>query len=351
MELKNRIDAFSKLGAALIKISKAELDKPSDTEHEVIQCIGDAFGGNGWFNEYNTRLAIENLGKMLNQESLKSWIKPYTNQIEINDQSPKNIGVIMAGNIPMVGFHDMLCVLVSGNTFKGKLSAKDKNLLPAVANLLIDLEPGFKGKIEFTEDKLEKVDAIIATGSNNTSRYMEYYFGKYPHIIRKNRNSVAIMSGRETKKELEGLGHDIFTFFGLGCRNISKVYIPNDYDLDKIFKASLKYSDIKDNNKYINNFEYHRAIYLLDNIDFYENGFFILKPDAGIPSPVATLHYQHYNSIEEVVNELNLYKDKIQCIASNCDIPKSIPLGTVQKPQLEDYADGIDTMNFLSSLS
>jgi hypothetical protein len=180
---------------------------------------------------------------------------------------------------------------------------------------------------------------------------LEYYFNKYPNIIRKNRNSVAVLDGTESDKDLENLCDDIFSYFGLGCRNISKIYIPKGYDLDKLFKATLKHSDIKDNKKYINNFEYHRAIYLLDNIDFYENGFFIIKPDSAIPSPVATLHYQHYNSIDEVLNEINIQNEKIQCVASNCNIPKSIPLGTVQKPQLDDYADGIDTMNFLSSLS
>lgn len=341
MNFHERLEAFSKLGSYLYNLE----NNSNKFVKELYDLTTKTHLTNGWFIEKNVRNSITEIALLLDKEKLANWVKPYSFNCN------KKIGVVLAGNIPLVGFHDFLSILISGNTFIGKLSSKDDKLLPKIADILIDIEPSFESYIEFTENPLRDVDAMIGTGSNNTSRYLEYYFKKYPNIIRRNRNSVAVLDGNESDIELENLCEDIFSYFGLGCRNISKVYIPDGYDLDKIFKASLKYSDIKDNNKYINNFEYHRAIYLLDNIDFYENGFFILKPDAGIPSPVATLHYQHYNSIEEVVNEINLDKDKIQCIASNCDIPKSIPLGTVQKPKLEDYADGIDTMNFLSSLS
>ena len=351
MELNKKIDAFSKLGAILTKLSNSGIGK-SNAEAKLIQCCKDALAYNGWFNESNTLLAIGNIGKMLDLDSLKNWIDPYRNHIEKNRNSSKNVGVIMAGNIPLVGFHDMLCVLVSGNTFKGKVSSKDKHLLPAVADLLVETEPGFKEKIEFVEDQLDTIDAIIATGSNNTSRYMKYYFGKYPHIIRKNRNSVAVINGNETQTELEELGNDIFTFFGLGCRNVSKLYLPMGYDLNQFFESVIGFSSIMENKKYVNNYEYHRSIYLMDQVPFLENNLIILKEDSSLSSPVATLHYEFYRSTEQLQERLKQDSGLIQCIVSNQDtmIRGSIPFGTTQQPAVHEYADGVDTMNFLNSL-
>ena len=352
MELKDRIHAFAKLGIVLNKISKKKGRRQGSNLEKLDQLVCDAFFHNGWFTEEYVRLAIENIGKMIRSASMEGWLKPYEEEINKNEQSPKKIGVIMAGNIPLVGFHDMLCVLVAGHKFTGKLSSKDDKLLPAIADLLIEIEGGFSDKIEFTHDKLENADAIIATGSNNTSRYMEYYFGKYPHIIRKNRNSVAVLNGKETKEDLELLGHDIFTYFGLGCRNISKLYLPKGYELNRFFEGIVGFSKIMENNKYANNFDYHRSIYLMDQIPFLENNLIVLKEDPTLSSPVATLHYEFYTSTEELANQLKEEKDLIQCIVANqdCVINGSIPFGTTQQPVVNDYADGIDTVQFLNSL-
>ena len=270
MNIKDRVTAFSRLGSHLSQIENST----NKLVEELNALTISAHLSNGWFIENNIKASIAEIACLLDEKKLTKWTSSYSfNKAE-------KIGVVLAGNIPLVGFHDFLCILISGKKFIGKLSSKDDKLLPKIAEILIDIEPSFKNQIEFTESPLIDVDAMIGTGSNNTSRYLEFYFKKYPHIIRKNRNSIAVLDGSESEKTLEFLCEDIFSYFGLGCRNISKVYIPKNYDLDKIFKATLKYSDVKDNKKYINNFEYHRAIYLLDNIDFYENGFFILKPEA-----------------------------------------------------------------------
>ena len=351
MRLKDRIHAFAQLGVVLNTMSNKGVRKQGSTLGKLDQLVCDAFFHNGWFTEEYVRLAIENIGKMLCSSSMEGWLKPYEEEIKKAKKNPKHIGVIMAGNIPLAGFHDMLCVLVADHKFIGKLSSKDDKLLPAIADLLIEIEGGFSDKIEFTHDKLENADAIIATGSNNTSRYMEYYFGKYPHIIRKNRNSVAVLNGKETKEDLELLGHDIFTYFGLGCRNISKLYLPKGYELNRFFEGMVGFTKIMENNKYANNFDYHRSIYLMGQVPILENNLVILKEDPNIASPVATLHYEFYTDKGELINQLKQELDQIQCVVSNeNDIPGCIPFGTAQEPVVNDYADGIDTVQFLNSL-
>ncbi len=355
MDFDKKIKAFSALGAVF--------RDPSDTRLDP--AIKQASRKNGWFTEENIRLAIASLGEMLKEDKLKKWIAIYTSP-KSQVQNPmsqakqplgKKIGVIMAGNIPLVGFHDFLCVLMSGNTFIGKLSSEDEYLLPAVAKLLTGIEPGFKERIHFTDqpfNKAKDISAFIATGSNNSARYFEYYFEKYPHIIRKNRNSVAILNGEETKEELKELGKDIFQYFGMGCRNVSKIYVPKDYNLDRFFEAIVDYGDLINHNKYFNNHQYYRTIYLLNNEKFLDNNFLMLKESEQIASPVATLYYERTKNKEELIKKLKDKKDDIQCIVSSptSQVPglNTVPFGQTQSPDLWDYADGVDTMEFLLTL-
>lgn len=367
MELEKRIIAFVKLGDLLRKITRTEGEESGFKE-----TIRKASTHNGWFTEENVLLAVGSLGEMLKEDKLRKWISKYPQAIS---QKPLaiSVGVIMAGNIPLVGFHDFLCVLMSGNIFVGKLSSEDKFLLPAVSEILIDIEPEFKEKIVFTdsirgskldtaESKPQKsnlqhqisVAAFIATGSNNSARYFEYYFGKHPHIIRKNRNTIAILDGKETEVELKNLGKDIFQYFGMGCRNISKIYIPQDYNLDNFFASIVDFGEVINHNKYYNNHIYHRTIYLLNQEKFLDNNFLMLKESEQIASPVATLHYERYKNKEKLLKQLEGQKENIQCIASNLksNIPSltSVPFGQTQSPALWDYADGVDTMGFLLQL-
>jgi hypothetical protein len=252
----------------------------------------------------------------------------------------------MAGNIPLVGFHDFLSILISGHHVLVKQSSNDKHLLPFLAKYLEHVEPEFKNRIQFTESKLEHFDAVIATGSDNTSRYFEYYFKDKPSIIRKNRNSIAVLTGNESEDQLKALSDDVFRYYGLGCRNVSKLYVPKNYDFDAFFKAMYSWHPIIHENKYANNYDYNKAVYLMSEFKMLENGFLMLKEDENFSSPIATLFYEHYESLDELKNTLKRKKDQIQCVVSDGFIEDEVKFGQTQLPNLWDYADGVDTITF-----
>ncbi len=333
MNLQQRIDAFSKLGNTVF-----------ENKEKLKQGVH-----NPWFTPENIDYALTEIALALKKENLEKWVSMYPDLQ--NKRDVKRVGVITAGNIPLVGFHDFLSVLISGNVFVGKLSSKDDKLMPALIKMLTDIEPGFKNFISITENKLENFDAVIATGSNNSARYFDYYFGKYPHIIRKNRNSVAVLTGNETDEELQLLADDIFLYFGLGCRSVSKLFLPDGYKLDYIFENSLKHKHVINHNKYANNYDYNRAIYMMNQIEFKDNGIMLMKEDIGYASPVSVVYYENYSKFDTVKKRLVSDNEMIQCIVSKEGlIPDSIKFGETQKPQLRDYADNIDTIEFLLSL-
>ncbi|MFA8300505.1 MAG: hypothetical protein ACEPOV_10110 [Hyphomicrobiales bacterium] len=354
MDTNKTTIAFIKLGKVLASIGKCDEDykKLNLTEVELDAVerlkdeIKDSYIYNKWFIPDFSHKAIASLGELLNENDLKLWLNKYP---EINQpKKAKNIGVVMAGNIPAVGFHDLLCVLVSGNNIIAKLSADDNRIMPAIANVLMTIDKSFEGRIKFTQGHLSDFDAIIATGSNNTSRYFDYYFGKYPNIIRKNRNSIAVLTGEETNEQLEFLASDIFDYFGLGCRNISKLYLPKAYPIADLYKTFEKYSFLKDNSRYINNYDYNKSVYLVNKIDHLDNGFCIMKEDTNLISPVSVIHYEFYDDISTLNGFLESINDKLQCIVSSSEnINNKINFGDAQNPKLWDYADGIDTMDFL----
>lgn len=301
---------------------------------------------NGWFTPENVYFSIQSWAKALTENNLNQWISPYTLPVK----NPKTIGLILAGNIPLVGFHDFLSVLVSGHKALVKTSSNDDQLIRILADYLIAINPNFNTQIEFTTEKLENFDAVIATGSNNTARYFEYYFGKKPNIIRKNRNSVAVLNGKETQENLENLGEDIFRYFGLGCRNVSKLFVPKGYNFDAFFNAIFKYKDIINYQKYANNYDYNKAVFLMSLFPILDNGFITLKEDTSYASPISSVFYEYYDDLETVKTKLEEDKNQIQCIVSNGLIPNSIPFGKTQKPELWDYADDVDTLDFLETL-
>lgn len=351
MLLEKRINAFSELGKFLKQFNRKGIVKQNDVkENDVFfeplkMLIKRAKESNPWFTEDNVLFAIESWAKLLNQKDLKNWIEKYA----VSKIQPKTVAVIMAGNIPLVGFHDFLSVLISNHIIQAKLSSNDKFLLPLLAKYLESVEPAFKNKIYFVEN-LDKYQAVIATGSNNTARYFDYYFGKYPHIIRKNRNGVAVLSYKDTEKDVEKLGEDIFRYFGLGCRSVSKIFVPKRYDFAVFFKAIYKYRDIITYKKYENNYTYNKAVFLMSNFKLLENGFLLLKEDISYASPIATLFYEYYDDLEYIQNKLEQDKDKIQVIVSKLPIKNAIQFGETQHPKLEDYADGVDTIRFLENL-
>ncbi|HPE82973.1 MAG TPA: acyl-CoA reductase [Aequorivita sp.] len=352
MQLKQRINAFAHLGEFLRKIDTSSSFSRQE-EINIENVFRKAEAENGWFTLDNIKFSLKTWADALSEENLHQWVSNYklentTADALVNER--KTIAVIMAGNIPLVGFHDFISVLITGNKILAKLSSNDKTLLPFLANHLIAIEPDFENYIAFTEGKLKDFDAVIATGSNNTARYFDYYFGKYPNIIRKNRNSVAVLGGKETETDLKLLADDIFTYFGLGCRNVSKIYVPENYNFEKFFNAMFSWKEIIHNHKYINNYDYNKAVYLMDGFPLLDNEFMLLKEDAGFSSPISVVFYEKYSSLETLKKELNSQSENIQCVVSTTGIPNEFSFGKAQNPKLWDYADGMDTVDFLLKL-
>jgi len=350
IKLEDHIDNFVKLSDFLSGFVNGKTN-PEDFSHK---CLADAIEKsmihNGYFTEQNIFLALNSVAIMLEKEKIKKWIHDYEPLFKSKSGTCK-VGVVLAGNIPIVGFHDFLCVLASGNIFIGKLSQNDRFLLPAIAEVLTVIDSRYQGLIHFTGERLQGFDAVIATGSNNTSRYFEYYFGKYPHIIRKNRNSIAVLTGDETDAHLNLLAVDIFSYFGLGCRNVSKIYIPESFDLQRFINAMESFSFIVNHNKYKNNYDYYKTIFIMDKRIIIDGGFFLLVEEQSIYSPVSVINFERYSDIKSVQSYLKEDKDSIQCIVGDPSVdPDAVLFGNAQHPELWSYADNIDTMNFLLKL-
>ena len=334
MNLEERIKVFVKLG---ICIGESFLAKNSDK-------INQSISENPWFTKKNIENALFALKDMLELDMLQSWIKPYSIKEQVN---PKRVLIIMAGNIPLVGFHDLLSVIISGHKPIVKLSSNDRILMSLLIEVLITISPSLKNDIQFIDKvKNKKFDAVISTGTDNSAHYFKYYFRDAKKIIRKNRRSIAILDGSETSLELKGLASDVFAYFGLGCRNVSKIYLPNGYDLNLLFEAFFEYNKIVDHRKYGNNYDYNKAVFLMGNNRLIENGFILLKEDKSLQSPVAMLYYEFYNDKQLVDHFISKNKESIQCVVSKDDIS----FGMTQNPRLWDYADGIDTIDFLRNI-
>jgi len=356
MSESKKIYLISRLSQLGLKLSHpdAELQDMINSEHHY----------NAWFTPENTTNAVKAIGKMLNEADLKTWLgsqkSEVRGQISEGESSDighptsdiKKVGLILAGNIPLVGFHDVLCVIASGHHALIKASSNDSRLIKYILNLFVQLAPEYTDTYSFVE-RLAGFDAVIATGSNNTSRYFEYYFGKVPNIIRKNRNSVALLTGKESREELFMLGHDIFDYFGLGCRNVSKLLVPKGYDFVPFFESIEPHQPIINHHKYNNNYDYNKSIYLVNGDKHLDNGFLLVKEDERLASPLAVLYFEYYDDTDDAQIRLAELSDNIQCIVSSLPLNQRnqvVGFGKSQQPALWDYADGVDTMAFLSKL-
>lgn len=354
MTFEQRISAFNELGQFFNFIinnystqDKELAEKFGDWKDDAAYAISDAEAYNNWFTKENITLALKNWSEALTTENLHAWTKTYPYV-----KAPKNVGIIMAGNLPLVGFHDLLSVVISGNNALIKTSSKDDKLIQLVIKFLYSVNEEFKTIIQ-TVQRLEDFEAVIATGSNNTARYFEQYFGKVPHIIRKNRTSVAVLNGLETEEDLKKLGDDLFIYYGLGCRNVTKLYVKDEAQLPNVFEAIFPWGETVINHpKYANNYDYNRAIYLLGKDEFLDNNFVLLKKDSSLHSPIAVVNYETYTDINEVKHYLAEHNDQIQCVVGNemKDNPNHVEFGQTQFPKLTDYADNIDTLKFLAEL-
>jgi hypothetical protein len=348
---ETHIRNLAKLGSLLRAYLIGTMDDNDSVSIILDPAIKKSINENNYFTLENIRYALNAITEMLSEDKLKEWMSHYK-AAYLSQKKPKTIGVVMAGNIPMVGFHDFLCVLITGNKFLGKLSQNDQYLLPALAEILFQIDKRYQDFISFTSGKISDFDAVIATGNNNSARYFEHYFGKYPHIIRKNRNSIAILDGNESRDELIGLANDMFLYFGLGCRNVSKLFVPSGYDFTMLIEASNIFVDYLNHNSFRNNYDYYKTIFQMNNIPIIDSGFFILQENELMQTPVAVYSYSFYSEPESIKNFISENYENIQCIVGNQnEIEGIIPFGQAQRPHLNDYADNVDTVQFLTGLN
>ena len=352
MTLETKKSVFVELGKFLSQFSENNtLKNPTVLHNETffdafIDLIHLSQSHNGWYTPENVYFSIHSWAEALTEENLNQWLLSYTIPI----QESKNVALILAGNIPLVGFHDFLSVLITGNNALVKTSSNDQHLLPFLAKYIIAVNPEVANTITFVDGKLENFDAVIATGSNNTARYFEYYFKDKPSIIRKSRNSVAVLTGNETKEQLTALGEDIFRYFGLGCRNVSKLFVPKGYSFVPFFEAIFAYQDVIHYEKYANNYDYNKAVFLMSNFKLLDNGFLTLKEDQSHASPISSVFYEFYDELNELKMRLQSEDELLQCVVADETIENSVAFGQTQNPQLWNYADNTDTISFLLTI-
>ena len=335
MNHSERLAAFVALGQRLSQLSADELTN----------LAARARNQNAWFDLPNVRAAVAGVAHLLEETPLRQWATHYP----LAPATVRQVGVVMAGNIPLVGFHDVLCVLLSGHMLLAKLSADDTVLMSWVLDELQALEPRFADFIRLVP-RLNAADAFIATGSDNTARYFEYYFGKRPHLIRRNRSSIAVLTGHETSSELALLAPDIFQYYGLGCRNVSKLFVPEGYDFVPLLDALQIGEGVLNHHKYQNNYDYNKSILLVNAVHHYDTGFLLLTRSAALVSPISVLHYSEYSSEVNLVEQLTDVAERTQCMVSaDGRFAGSLPFGRAQSPGVAEYADRIDTMKFLAA--
>ncbi|MGB1120537.1 MAG: acyl-CoA reductase [Saprospiraceae bacterium] len=337
MTLQQRIDTLVTLGERL------------QSETEIVNAAKQlAYIRNKWFTVENSQKAIDHIvHAFLQRELLENWAKAYN----IDKQSPKKVGLVMAGNIPLVGFHDFMSVFLAGHEAKIKLSEKDTVLMELVFKLLKSIDSDCKNYIEII-DRLTDFEAVIATGSNSTVRYFEVYFGKVPNIIRRNGTSVAVLTGEETKEDLLALGVDIFEYFGLGSRNVSKLYLPKGYDFNSMMEVFHSFKELVLHNKYKNNYDYSYTLLTMNKIPTVFGTCILLSENESLQSRISQVHYGFYDDQEELKSTLEKHQSDIQYVVSKNPVVdfSHVPFGQTQTPSLTDYVDGVDTMAFLTNL-
>ena len=354
MDYQKRIyDAFLTLGKTLDAfLLKKSHPGNFDFTGRITERIRMAEKANPWFTNEFVVKSLKAWANALTQHNLKTWVAKYPEISETSLSKRKKVAVVMAGNIPLVGLHDFLCCLLTGHFVIAKLSSDDAVLLPLIGDILIDSYPELKHQMEFTCGQVKGFDAIIATGSDNTAKHFEYYFRKYPHIIRKNRNSIAVLDGKESFSNLDDLCYDIFDYFGMGCRSVSKIFVPKGYNFSNLTMLFDAFDRIGEHHKYKNNYDYQKSVLMINKIPFIDLRNLLLVKNSSLNSPLSVLHCEEYGSHYEIIDFINDNKDKLQCVVcNNAIIDNTTSFGKSQSPSLWDYADGIDTVKFLLSLN
>lgn len=344
MNLEQRILGLHRVGKFLADFIDKNEENYNEKESEFAILLQKTEIENAWFSKENMQFALSDWAKLLQEQGVREWLNQYK-----PSENPKKVGLILAGNIPMVGFHDVLCVVLSNHIPVIKLSSKDKYVIPFLLKLWADFS---ENDISYElVERLENFDAVIATGSNNTARYLEYYFKDYPKIIRKNRTSIAVLKGDESDEQLKRLAEDIFRYYGLGCRNVTRLFLPKDFVLDRLFENFLDFGNIINHHKYANNYDYNKAVYLLNQDLFWDNNFVMLREDDKLFSPLSVLNFSRYETLEEVKQFISENETDIQAIVAQqiLGLP-SVDFGEAQHPTLDTYADDVDTMKFLEQI-
>ncbi|HOU98488.1 MAG TPA: hypothetical protein PLP65_06555 [Bacteroidales bacterium] len=350
MQLEERIEGLNKLGEVLrsyFEFKKSGIGTVSFWTSILDQTIKNECNYNPFFTEQNVLFALKYWANELTIDKLNNWLEPYKK--DLSSINSKKIAIISAGNIPLVSFHDIVSVFLSGHYALVKLSSKDARLPVVLWNIVCSFLPAAKSRVEFIKEKpIHGFDAVIATGNNLSQQYFGYYFGKYPHVFRHHRNAVAVLTGDETQEELELLANDIFTYFGLGCRSVSKLYLPKEFDFSNLMNALKKWDHLFYNHHYLNNYEYQKSLFLINKEPFIDGGFVMLKESNQISSPLGVIFYEYYSDICILAPKFEAMAQQIQCIVSkNNKYLKSIELGKAQRPELWEYADNIDIVKFL----
>ncbi len=348
LHLNERIAVLEGFRASLQIVMDAKPESDfSAAQLKIHEAVSSLKYANPWFSEWSMNNALHGILQLVDSSNVNTWVKKY-DKLCVEDKSQSVVGIVMAGNIPAVGFHDLLCVFLVGDVAKIKFSSDDKTLIPILIELLAEVEPRTSDYFIVAEERLGEVDKVVATGGNNTSRYFEYYFKKYPNIIRKSRTSVAVLNDKTSESNWIELGKDIFSYFGLGCRNVTKLFLPTGFNVPSLIEVVQCYANKMDNVKYINNLEYHKSIMLINAVPFLDGGLVLLKEDASIHSPLSVLHYEFYDDLNEVEAKIEAVKGELQCVVGTEDFC-TVNFGETQSPNVWDYADEIDVVQFLLS--
>jgi len=344
---RNRIEILSQLGQEMSLMATKLTDPSYSVDPLLGPLIAQTTAKNGWFTPDQIAYCLRHWGELLQPHHLSEWI----GDIDFAEITQTTVLIIAAGNIPLVGFHDILVTYLSGHQCVIKPATNDPVLTPYFVQRIAELDPQSASRLIITRELVGSFDAVIATGSDNSARYFDHYFGKKPNLIRRNRFSCAVLTGSETQEQLALLGDDIFRYFGLGCRSVAALWVPEGYDFSSFFAGIYSWSEVINHHKYANNYDYNKAVYMMSNIPLWDNGFLLLKSDDRLGgSPIGTLNYQTYNSMDEVNQSLSLQKDQIQCVVGPSVLPNTLDFGQTQRPLLHDYADGIDPIKFVLSL-
>lgn len=341
------ITNLSELGRVFQQVSDTDQQDPDPTPGSWVQRLKDGISKasieNPWFTVDNTLAAIGNWAGLLRKDPLQQWLKAYPKP----QGPPKRVALVLAGNIPLVGFHDLLAVWVTGNIALVKFASKDRILMPLIVEFMTAINPAMATRTIAVAGTLSEYDAVIATGSNNTGRYFRHYFRDKPHIIRHNRTSIAVLDGKETPGQLRGLARDVFLYFGLGCRNVSKLFVPEHFDITALATHWDEFKTLTDHHKYANNYHYHKSVWLMNGEEFIDTGYVLLKEDQALFAPLGTVYFERYGDMDALTDRIAENARDIQAIVSHLEIPGAIPFGHAQNPGLDDYADGVDTVDFL----